>query len=385
MRSRGFTLLETVLAATMGGMVILVSIGLFSLINRSDAALDKQYSQSRQMGTLQIVLRRAFNSMLMAEDNRQSLTPTDQRNQPIGQGQEIELEAIPWDGTGERPRVIIQPDRSAELERARSYVQEMAGDPMGEPQRLELVLPRSPIPSSMRLPTQSWLSQGIDVENELEVYGISGSLRCVFELRPNGSRELMLREAGLAPAGGERIGREIDPGWTLWFRPVFPDEVVREAAGAPATEEEMQRAAIEGYPVLRGIKHARFIAFDNGYRMATFAARTASDLPAYVEVEIETYSGLIVNWMFEVGWVNGPDPSAPPPPAEGEGEGGEQNQNGDQAGNQNDTGGSGDRAGGRRPTTTRPTQQRPGENPGQGPGQNPGRSPGGATRPGGGT
>ncbi|MBX3321626.1 MAG: hypothetical protein KF757_01410 [Phycisphaeraceae bacterium] len=382
---RAFTLLETVLAVTIGGMVILSTVGLFALLNRTDAVLDRQYTQSRQLGTLQIVLRRSFNTMLMSGDNTTALSPpASQGGEIVGSGQLVESDLPPWDGTGERPRVIIEADRSAELTFASTFVQPGFGDPMGVPQRMELVLPRTPVPASIRLPTQSWLVQGINVEQELEVYGISGSIRCVFELRPNGSRELMLRDAGMTPADGERVGRELEPGWTLWFRPVFPEEVIREGLGEPQTSDDMLRAAAEAYPIIRGVKRARFIAFDNGYRKATFAARTATDLPAYVEIEIETYSGLNVNWMFEVGWLNGPDPTAPPPAenetntanAPGQGNNAGNNQNAPGGG----PGGGGQNTGGRGGTRPDAAPQRPGTRPGDTQPQQGSRP----TRPGGG-
>jgi type II secretory pathway pseudopilin PulG len=381
----GFTLLETVLAATIGGAVIVSTVGLFALLNRSETVLDRQYTQSRQLGTLQIVLRRSFNTLLMSGDNTTSLTPTGNQNrEPLGTGQLIESDLPPWDGTGDRPRVLIQTDLTDELALSSSFIQPMVSDPMGPPQRMELVLPRSPVPASIRLPTQSWLVQGVDVENELEVYGISGSVRGVFELRPNGARELMLFDAGMTPADGERSGRELEPGWTLWYRPVFPDELVREALGEVPGREEMLRAAAEAYPIIRGIKRARFIAFDNGYRKATFAARTATDLPAYVEIEIETYSGTNVNWMFEVGWLNGPDPTAPPPPPENEDTNAAGNTGQDAQGNQNAPGGgTGDGGTGGRPQTT-PIRDRLPERPGTRPGGNQPEQGARPTRPGGG-
>jgi hypothetical protein len=180
---------------------------------------------------------------------------------------------------------------------------------MGAPQSLEIVLPRAPIPPSLRLPTRGWAAQGFDVDSGPEVYGISGAVRGIFELRPNGSRELYLENHGMAPSGGERQGREFEPGWTLWWRPVFPDEVARIQMGIPESTEDILRAASEAYPLVRGIKKCRFLAFDNAYRKPVYAARTATDLPAYIEVEIETYSGIYSNWMFEVGWINGPDPT----------------------------------------------------------------------------
>jgi len=313
-RAAGFTLLETVLAAVIGGAIILTSVGLFSLMERTERVLDRQYTQTRQLGTLHQILRRSFNTFLMSPETGSSLQQTTGDGEaPIGTGEIVEEdeENPAWDGQGERPRIILQTDHSNDLARSLTLIAPPPGDPMGMPQRFEAVLPRSPIPSSLRLPTQGWLASGIDVENDLEVYGISGAVRGVFEFRPNGSREMLLAQAGYSVAGGEVQGLDREPGWTMWWRPIFPEEVARLNAGEPETEADILAAAIEAYPIIRGIKRARFLAFDNGYRLVNYAARTASDLPAYIELEIETWSGIYANWMFEVGWVNGADPTSP--------------------------------------------------------------------------
>jgi prepilin-type N-terminal cleavage/methylation domain-containing protein len=310
MARRGFTMLETVLAIVIGGAVLLSALGLFSLMSRSETVLDRQFHQSRQLGTLQIVLRRTFNSLLMSEDSSEGLAPTDQETrEQLGTGEIVETKDPAWDEDGNRPRILLEYDTSADLREMSRLVPAIPGDPMGVPQRLEMVLPRSPIPASLRVPVRGWAAQGVDLEAGREVYGISGSVRGVFELRPDGSREKYLRDMGMTPAGGERRRRDEMPGWTLWWRPIFPDEVARLEMQLPETSDDMLRAAAEGYPLIRGIKRCRILAFDNAYRKPVYAARTASDLPAFVEVEVETWTGLYANWMFEVGWLNGPDPT----------------------------------------------------------------------------
>lgn len=354
MRRRAFTLLETVLAAVIGGAVLLTAFGLFRLMERSEGTLDRQFHQTRQLGTLQIVLRRSFNAMLMSEVSQESLEATDQEaREKLGTGEVVESEDPAWDSDGNRPRVLLQYDTSADLLELSRLVPGIANDPMGAPQSFEIVLPRAPIPPSLRLPTRGWATQGFDVNSGPEVYGISGAVRGIFELRPNGSRELYLENHGMTPAGGERKGREMEPGWTLWWRPVFPDEVARLQMNIPASSDDILRAASEAYPLVRGIKKCRFLAFDNAYRKPVYAARTATDLPAYIEVEIETYAGIYSNWMFEVGWVNGPDPTiieeeetedpnaAPAPNGNGAGNGAGGNNNGNVNNGTNRLGGGG--------------------------------------------
>ncbi|KAA0217249.1 MAG: hypothetical protein DYG94_01575 [Leptolyngbya sp. PLA3] len=381
MGRRGFTLLETALAATIGGMVILTAIGLFGMIERSEKGLERQFNETRQLGTLQQVLRRSINTVLMSTSLDASIeSATGQEDVKMGNGEIVEDNEPAWDGTGERPRIILEIDNTEDLARCMALAAPPMGDPMGMPQRLEIVSPRSPIPSSLRLPTQSWMNAGVDVENELEVYGISGPVRGVFEFRPDGSRERLLRSAGMGVATGERIRNDTQTGWTLWWRPVFPDEIVRLQAGMPATEADFITNAAEGYPIIRGVKRARFIAFDNRFRRLTYAARTATDLPAYFEIEIETWAGAYVNWMFEVGWVNGEDPTALP---EEPGNGADQDADEDENNNGNDNDGGG-RSGNQRrlaPERLRPPDGEREQTPSPQP-RRPGQS-GGGNRPGG--
>lgn len=383
---RGFTLLETALAATIGGMVILTAVGLFSMIERSEKGLERQFNQTRQLGTLQQVLRRSINTVLMSASLDASLeSATGQENKEMGNGEVVEDETPTWDGTGERPRIILEMDNTEDLGRCMALAAPPMGDPMGMPQRLEMVSPRSPIPSSLRLPTRSWMNSGVDVENELEVYGISGPVRGVFEFRPDGSRERLLQMTGMGVATGERVRKETQTGWTLWWRPVFPDEVLRLQAGAPATEADFITNAAEGYPIIRGIKRARFIAFDNRFRRLTYAARTATDLPAYFELEIETWSGAYVNWMFEVGWVNGADPTAPTEQADGTDQNSNNsNNNAGNNNNNNNNGGGGRGQGENRRQLTPQGVQPPGGDRQRSPAPQPRRQPGGGNRSGGG-
>lgn len=390
MKRRGFTLLETALAATIGGMVILTAVGMFSMIERSEKGLEQQFNETRQLGTLQQVLRRSINTILMSDALSASLeSATGRENPEMGSGEIVESKEATWDGTGERPRIILEMDNTEDLARCMALAAPPMGDPMGMPQRLEMVSPRSPIPSSLRLPTQSWMNAGIDVANQLEVYGISGPVRGVFEFRPDGSRERLLQMAGMGVATGERVRRQTQTGWTLWWRPVFPDEVLRLQAGMPATEAEFITNAAEGYPILRGIKRARFIAFDNRFRRLAYAARTATDLPAFFELEIETWAGTYVNWMFEVGWVNGQDPSAPPQDTSGSA-GQDQNNGNNTGGGAGDGSGGGAGGGGQGGNQRRLTPQRiqpPGGSREQSPSpqpRQPNRSGGGGNRSGGG-
>ena len=47
--------------------------------------------------------------------------------------------------------------------------------------------------------------------------------------------------------------------------------------------------------------------FSTGEKRSEHNAVWDRELPAYVEFEIQTKTGLYENWMFEVGWTKGPE------------------------------------------------------------------------------
>jgi type II secretory pathway component PulJ len=107
--SRAFTLLETMLAAVLGAMVIVVALSLFSVVQRSDKRSQIKMEENLELAHAHTALARTFHMLLMSSDPRPNESETndflkkdDERNAADQADQEDE------DATS--TRVSIQPD-----------------------------------------------------------------------------------------------------------------------------------------------------------------------------------------------------------------------------------------------------------------------------------
>ncbi len=114
--------------------------------------------------------------------------------------------------------------------------------------------------------------------------------------------------------------------WALWWRPLPP---VVNAVDAKTSEEVDATTPIAGNAVIPatkiagGIASMQWRAFHENTRKTQYVAAWAQELPGYIEIELKTVQGRYANWMFEIGWVvqseietDGVSPRARPP-AEG--------------------------------------------------------------------
>lgn len=111
-----------------------------------------------------------------------------------------------------------------------------------------------------------------------------------------------------------RLGRPEEPGYALVWR----------ALPAVGVSDETAQAVLAAEPIVvaRGLAACRWRAFDDRERKDIFNAVWDRELPAYVEMEVRTVSGLYANWLFEVEWNYGPEPGEAPAAARGGGGGG---------------------------------------------------------------
>ncbi len=320
---RGFTLIETILAATLGSMVLLATVGVFMFAATSERSFASRFDHASDMARLQVTLRRAMQTLVMKE------------NSTTAQSTEGQDETAPVD----RPRILLGPD-----DVAATYIQDGRSRPQGAAsvQRLELVLSTPPLPNALLGPAAGWASPGsldaldfslADLEGEN-----TGGVRGVFELRPDGQRERLMRSVGLdrpnwpIPTTNDEV-----TGWTLWWRPMTLEEIDHlEAGGAWLIDEvqtdlgQMRLAAAA--PLLRGLTECRWLFFDDREKLEAYQGLEMNDLPAYVELEIRTKSGLYANWMLEMGWTVGADPNADEDEEDTSGADGDANDEGVQSG-----------------------------------------------------
>ncbi|MBL8876995.1 MAG: prepilin-type N-terminal cleavage/methylation domain-containing protein [Phycisphaerae bacterium] len=134
----------------------------------------------------------------------------------------------------------------------------------------------------------------------------SGSLRGAFEIRP------MLTDANLE---ARRDGKPLL--YELWWSPLpaakdtsktSPLSANSSGAANPALDDPRTLEAW-GEPVLLAdnLVKCRWQFFSSGEKRSAHSAVWDKELPAYVEFEIQTKTGLYENWMFEVGWTKGPE------------------------------------------------------------------------------
>lgn len=288
---RGFSIIETVLAIVVGGLVMLGCVSVFLATSRAERAFGQRYQRTSELWTTQLAVRRAFLQLLMEEQAAAPLSP-QASTQPAA-----------------RPRLILEPDLGA------------PADAQGaRPHRFEITVARSPVPSILGSQFGSWLVES-DRSNSLDFASqdiASGAIRGVFELRPAGARELMMVNLGLSdpdPALERRMRTDPPEGWTLWWRPILSTELAElEAGGVPRADtsgssEEIRTRLAGAIPVLTGIDTMAWRIFKSDQMVTEYAASTIPDLPAYAQLEILLLNGQYANWLFEVGWTSGEDPT----------------------------------------------------------------------------
>jgi hypothetical protein len=124
--------------------------------------------------------------------------------------------------------------------------------------------------------------------------------RGVFELRPGRPHP---DTGGQAARGTVGRGAVDDGTWTLWWRALPPTSGGKGAAAYMIDPREDGRAAV----VAEGLTECKWTAFKERQRGPSIVAGQFTELPAYMEMEVRTVSGLQVNWMFEVQWTVGPE------------------------------------------------------------------------------
>jgi prepilin-type N-terminal cleavage/methylation domain-containing protein len=304
--TRGFTLIETVVASLIGAIVLAGCFAVFAASSRMDRAFNARFEQAADLHVVQMTMRRAMLALQMEENQSTRVTSQGENTEDLG--------------PEPRDRMILELDPGT-----------LADESGWIPQRFEIVLATPPIAMNLAPVSAGWVRM-LQSEDSLDFSspdGSGGAMRSVFELRRTNERESVMLQTGLidslmyesmtgeAPVFGERdFGfYEPAPGWTLWWRPILRDEASALEYGAvpfadnQGTTEEIRTRLASAIPVARGIDRCRWQLYKGDEMVDLYNGKTMTDLPAYAIFELQMLSGQYATWMFEVDWVLGDDPN----------------------------------------------------------------------------
>lgn len=306
---RGFTLVELTLAIVVGSLVLLGVSGVFAATRNMDRIFGSQYNTSTQLHITQLTIRKALLSIQISQDQR--VIPGVEEDPANGEFGE----------PASRSRIILQTDP---IYQSLQSTQSMPNN--WTPQRFEIVLSSPPIALNMATKAAAWARTTDRDEDSLNFSSTDASggvMRSVFELRPDGSRERIMRSVGIMdpdPKADEQLRlASSDPtpapaGWTLWWRPVLNTEsTFLRNGGIPlgdsaGTEDEIRFRLAGAIPLIKDIQLCSWTIYKSDIKVDEYEALSMSDLPAYAEFEVLLNNGQYASWMFEVDWTVGDDP-----------------------------------------------------------------------------
>ena len=361
---RAFTMLEVVLAAALGGFVILATLAVFLQIDRTETLLAARTRDANELSNLRLVIQRATSNFVMSTDP----LPAAQRAQQgegAGNSRFDDTRLKMMQASELAPRLLLEDDPMlASVAMRREASADWVGDAT-RVQRLEVVLSDSPVPQEEadpfgRLGNELGERRKFYVRGDLserreraeekagagsrdgrkESSGKDASERREAAGAPEDQRGSTTTEGDTAPVRAVRGAFELRPqpltaaqaaafergewpeearAWQMWWVPLRPRE-----SGLEPAERESPAVATE-FLVASNLRYVEWKMFDDGEHKSRMVATWEQQLPAYIEVSVQTVSGLDANWMFEVDWGRGPEvpprpkqPGSPDaPPADG--------------------------------------------------------------------
>ncbi|MBX3382197.1 MAG: hypothetical protein KF864_01685 [Phycisphaeraceae bacterium] len=335
-------MLEVAMAASLGSILVLACVAVFFTIDRTDGLLARRAEQAADLQRLRLVVQRATSTLVMS--NAPQVTQTD----GVRAGARG-LEVTNTDASQPAPRLII--DRDPLMGR---YSMTSSGGGQWRPdqarvQRYEVVLSDPPVPSeAWDLFSRAGVGGGVGRARQStrassrfqEGSKFSGEGESKFsdrgETNERGVRRtdnaaqtpaeddvtqapvravrgaLELRPQALDAKERRRIadqGEDAPVAWEMWWVPLPP----RESANSPPPTFDEVASAGEPYRVASNLRYVKWTVFHERQRKQAHSATWHGQMPAYIELAVETTAGLTANWMFELDWSRGPE--VPPRPA----------------------------------------------------------------------
>jgi prepilin-type N-terminal cleavage/methylation domain-containing protein len=317
-RRRGFTLLEVMLAAILGSMILLACVGLFGAIDRQTLAGRDRFTETLELSTTHATAERAIQLLVMSdspapvEPSTRDRTEPDPADPDEPDEQDPDAPAASDDPTA--PPLPSDPPRfDLAFDPVHSGSMEVVDQQSGRvrvipPQRLEVALRSPPIfvptepragdddpqRESRRERRERRAREDAEVEDPALVeIAIAPGVRGAFEL---------------VQVPGDPYGDYPDGTWELWWRQLTTadgpapidsgaDEMIWPEGMAPGAVRLASDLTRVHWQVFRG----------NEWR-DEWTATWTDDLPAYVQLEVQTVHGTNHQWLLEVGWTTGKDP-----------------------------------------------------------------------------
>ena len=154
--SRGFTLLEVVLATSMGVMVIVVALALMQSMERMEKPLAVRQQELADLHRARLVMQRALAGLVMSDTTapvnpnaRRNTNQTTTTDEAAKSAFETSEEAFKSRNPRPPARLLLEPDTSAEL-RAMLVDVGLPAEEAQKLQRLEIVIDSPPIAPQFR-------------------------------------------------------------------------------------------------------------------------------------------------------------------------------------------------------------------------------------------
>jgi len=294
-------------------MFVLITVSLIYTMQRAELAMTRRAEETSDLYRARIVMERCFSTMLTSEQPPPPKPGTEGPTRTAGRTRPADPKAGDA-GAGREalppvPRIILTSSDAAGAAAVRLASGELAPVPR---QRLELVVFESPVPSSLRRTMRAGAITGTTAEpEEAEPTPVDApdaelpetneeiplkAIRGALELRP-------------MPFDPDTRADSRPAGYELWWVPL-PRRAPADAVVNEALQAELS-AIDQPYRVASNIANLQWRFYDDRRKKTAFEATWDFQLPAYIECEVETLSGMRGEWMFEVGWGVGPEVRLP--------------------------------------------------------------------------
>ncbi|MEL7472351.1 MAG: hypothetical protein AAGK04_03470 [Planctomycetota bacterium] len=323
-RARAFTTLELVLALAVASIVMLGAVATLTGVQRADERLTIRADEQAGVGRAQIIIRRALASLAMSisrgnVDDGNAAVREDFR---FGLIPRVALDADPLVPGAQRLMLAVHRPPADESLAAALYTSSETLDRFAAVTALGAnIQPEYNVGAFVLRPER---------RDDLAIFG-ADTPEITYTLWWVPDLDAAAIHPPAIPLATESTGSSDDPSNDSNDNqtPDTPTPVGAETesgteAESPApftTEAGLQRtrlalrepATAGGVPICRGLISCRWRFYHRRAFKERMLIARADDLPAFIELELETATGVYANWLFEVDYVAVGDDALPTP------------------------------------------------------------------------